>query len=56
MGFQSPDAANVQRNVSDMVLSEVKRTFNPEFINRIDELIVFDALVDSDLKKLHGCY
>ncbi len=28
-----------------MVLGEVKRTFNPEFINRVDELIVFDALV-----------
>ena len=29
-----------------MVLGEVKRTFNPEFINRIDEIIVFDALGD----------
>ena len=27
-----------------MVLGEVKRTFNPEFINRIDEIIVFEAL------------
>ena len=35
-----------------MVLSEVKRTFNPEFINRVDELIVFDALVDSDLQEI----
>jgi ATP-dependent Clp protease ATP-binding subunit ClpC len=28
----------------------VKRTFNPEFINRIDEIIVFEALTDDDLR------
>jgi len=33
-----------------MVLGEVKRTFNPEFINRIDEIIVFEALSDDDLR------
>ncbi len=35
-----------------MVLGEVKRTFNPEFINRVDELIVFEALSDEDLRKI----
>jgi ATP-dependent Clp protease ATP-binding subunit ClpC len=35
-----------------MVLGEVKRTFNPEFINRIDELIVFEPLGDDDLRKI----
>jgi len=35
-----------------MVLGEVKRTFNPEFINRIDEIIVFDALSDEDLRRI----
>jgi ATP-dependent Clp protease ATP-binding subunit ClpC len=35
-----------------MVLGEVKRTFNPEFINRIDELIVFEALSDEDLRRI----
>ena len=33
-------------------MGEVKRTFNPEFINRIDEIIVFDALTDADLIKI----
>ena len=37
-----------------MVLGEVKRTFNPEFVNRVDELIVFDALSDDDLRKILG--
>ena len=35
-----------------MVLGEVKRTFNPEFINRIDEIIVFEALADDDLRQI----
>jgi ATP-dependent Clp protease ATP-binding subunit ClpC len=35
-----------------MVLGEVKRTFNPEFINRIDEIIVFEALSDEDLRRI----
>ena len=54
LGFQSSDAAEVQRSVTDMVLSEVKRTFNPEFINRVDELIVFEALTDEDLRQILG--
>ena len=52
VGFQSPDVKDVQRSVSEMVLSEVKRTFNPEFINRVDEIIVFEALLDDDLRRI----
>ena len=37
-----------------MVLGEVKRTFNPEFINRIDEIIVFEALVRRRPADDHG--
>jgi len=52
MGFQSADIKDIQRSVSDMVLGEVKRTFNPEFVNRVDEIIVFDALSEEDLRKI----
>jgi ATP-dependent Clp protease ATP-binding subunit ClpC len=38
--------------VNEMVMGEVKRTFNPEFINRVDEIIIFDALTDDDLQKI----
>jgi ATP-dependent Clp protease ATP-binding subunit ClpC len=31
------------------VLSEVKRAFNPEFLNRLDEVILFTSLIDEDL-------
>jgi ATP-dependent Clp protease ATP-binding subunit ClpC len=52
MGFQSADARDVQKSVTDMVLGEVKKTFNPEFINRVDEIIVFDPLSDDDLRRI----
>ena len=52
LGFQASDAGTVDKSVSDMVLGEVKRTFNPEFINRIDEIIVFEALSDDDLRRI----
>src|SRR5580704_10792550 len=54
MGFQSSDTGEIAKSVSDMVLGEVKRTFNPEFINRIDEIIVFEALTDEDLRQIMG--
>jgi ATP-dependent Clp protease ATP-binding subunit ClpC len=52
LGFQASDSTTIDKNVTDMVLGEVKRTFNPEFINRIDEIIVFEALTDEDLRRI----
>jgi ATP-dependent Clp protease ATP-binding subunit ClpC len=52
MGFQSPDAHETARSVADTVMGEVRRTFNPELLNRIDEIIVFDALTDNDLRAI----
>ena len=39
-----------------MVLGEVKRTFNPEFINRIEEIIVFEALETTICGASCGCW
>ena len=52
MGFQSGATAEVSRSLSDLALAEVRRTFNPEFLNRIDEVIVFDPLSDGDLRRI----
>ena len=52
MGFQASDSGAISRSVNDMVLGEVRKTFNPEFINRIDEIIVFEALSDDDLRTI----
>lgn len=34
------------------IMEELRRTFRPEFLNRIDELIVFHALTVEDIKKI----
>jgi ATP-dependent Clp protease ATP-binding subunit ClpC len=52
MGFQSNEPRDTEKSIGEMVMGEVKRTFNPEFINRIDEIIVFEALTDADLVKI----
>jgi ATP-dependent Clp protease ATP-binding subunit ClpC len=49
---QSGGARN-QQEYLDMVLSESSE-LNPEFVNRIDEIIVFEALNDDDLRRILG--
>jgi ATP-dependent Clp protease ATP-binding subunit ClpC len=48
MGFQAEETG-VSSKVEDLVKNEVKRTFNPEFLNRLDEVIIFNALTEQDL-------
>ncbi|HEV2350375.1 MAG TPA: ATP-dependent Clp protease ATP-binding subunit [Terriglobia bacterium] len=52
LGFQSANENTTDKKVEDMVLAEVKRLFNPEFLNRLDEVIVFNALSDGDLLQI----
>jgi ATP-dependent Clp protease ATP-binding subunit ClpC len=47
MGFSAP--SGIPAKVEDQVMAEVKRAFNPEFLNRLDEVILFKALTDDDL-------
>jgi ATP-dependent Clp protease ATP-binding subunit ClpC len=49
LGFQSSSEAATNAQMEDMVRAEVKRVFNPEFLNRLDEVIVFNSLSDPDL-------
>jgi ATP-dependent Clp protease ATP-binding subunit ClpC len=53
MGFQaSPDAS--REKMEEMVMNAVRHTFNPEFINRLDEIIIFDQLLDEELLEIVG--
>jgi ATP-dependent Clp protease ATP-binding subunit ClpC len=52
MGFASGEPRDTAERVNEMVMGEVKKTFNPEFINRVDEIIIFDALTDADLAQI----
>ena len=50
MGF-SAGSGNAAK-VEDQVMTEVKKAFNPEFLNRLDEIILFTSLSDDDLPKI----
>ncbi|MEO8131355.1 MAG: ATP-dependent Clp protease ATP-binding subunit, partial [Bryobacteraceae bacterium] len=52
LGFAAPALEGVPSKVEDMVMAEVKRSFNPEFLNRLDEVILFTSLTDDDLLKI----
>ncbi len=53
LGFAAKtDAEMDHKRMKDGVLEEVKRIFKPEFINRIDEMIVFHALNKTNLRQI----
>lgn len=49
VGFHAGDESFSYEKMKDKILSEVKSTFKPEFLNRIDEIIVFQPLTKDDL-------
>lgn len=54
LGFNQSDTEKTQ-NYNDIkkdVMNEVKRMFSPEFLNRIDDIIVFHQLEKEDIKKI----
>ena len=52
LGFQNPEREQQFKDRRDLVMGEMKRTLSPEFINRIDEIIVFDALSEEQLQDI----
>ena len=53
LGFgNKEDEKEDHKKMKDSVMEEVKRIFKPEFLNRIDETIVFRALNKEDMKQI----
>jgi len=54
LGFaqQDEDFAKTQLKIKDDVMSELKKAFRPEFLNRIDDIIVFQQLTRDDIRKI----
>lgn len=50
LGFGESEDEN--RNIEDLVMEDLKKTFKPEFLNRIDEIIVFNRLEKDDIKEI----
>jgi ATP-dependent Clp protease ATP-binding subunit ClpC len=53
VGFAArPDEKVTYEKMKDRVMEELKRSFRPEFLNRIDEVIVFHSLSREDVKNI----
>lgn len=53
LGFAAKRDAEADYNkMKSSVMEEVKRLFKPEFINRIDEIMVFHPLTEQDMKQI----
>jgi ATP-dependent Clp protease ATP-binding subunit ClpC len=52
LGFKSQKEEVTYEEMKERLLEEVKRTFKPEFLNRIDDIIVFRPLLKEDLQRI----
>jgi ATP-dependent Clp protease ATP-binding subunit ClpC len=52
LGFKTQKEEITYQEMKEKLLEEVKRTFKPEFLNRIDDTIVFRPLVKEDLQRI----
>ncbi|MBM4764970.1 ATP-dependent protease ATP-binding subunit ClpC [Bacillus sp. B15-48] len=52
VGFNIQDSDQDYKDMKGKVMDELKRAFRPEFLNRIDEIIVFHALEKEHLKQI----
>ena len=63
IGFETQSRSdNINENLNSTIDKALQRTFNPEFINRLDDIIIFNSLtkehlykiIDINLKKLYS--
>ena len=54
IGFSAHSDLGIPQKIEEQVMGEVKRAFNPEFLNRLDEVILFTSLLDDELLQDHG--
>lgn len=51
LGFGGDDN-DANKSIEDLVMEDLKKTFKPEFLNRIDDIIVFNRLEKDDIKEI----
>lgn len=54
VGFGAQETAKTEETAKGVMLEELKKAFRPEFLNRIDETIVFHALKKEELAEIVG--
>ena len=54
-GFGSSDSSDQnEKDIKSRVLEELKSAFRPEFLNRVDDIIVFNKLTQNEIKQIAG--
>ncbi len=53
LGFTTGEkTGDVNKDIKKSVMDELKKAFRPEFLNRVDDIIVFNRLTDGDIKRI----
>jgi len=55
LGFaaaEGTDATAAHEKIKDAVMGDLKKTFKPEFLNRIDDIIIFNQLSRAEIKEI----
>ena len=52
LGFKGESDEDKKEDIRDIVMGELKNTFRPEFLNRIDDIIVFNKLTQPEIKEI----
>jgi ATP-dependent Clp protease ATP-binding subunit ClpC len=52
VGFHSPDARASYEDMAERVKDEIQKVFNPEFLNRLDDMIVFHPLDRDHIRQI----
>ena len=52
LGYRGSFSGEVYERMKEAVLEELRRHFRPEFLNRVDEIVVFHALSEEHLKQI----
>ena len=54
LGFTQETKEEKQEDIRSLVLGELKKVFRPEFLNRVDDIIVFHKLSQDEIKQIAG--
>jgi ATP-dependent Clp protease ATP-binding subunit ClpB len=50
--MEGKNSGSALRDMEDKVMAELKRHFRPEFLNRVDDVIIFQSLDESELARI----
>ncbi len=54
LGFSGGGSVQTNQEIHDAVMGELKKTFRPEFLNRVDDIIVFSRLTKENIREIAG--